>query len=221
MVSTMASPMLNLRDTLKAATAADHAALERTGVLRAFSNGGTSPEAYADYLLRQWQLHHAMEPSLRGCFEPGWAQARLVKAQWLLQDLAILGCDIEVGEVAWDPPQSAAEAMGALYVLDGATLGIRHSVRSLPVDHPAHGPANRFIQGYGEHTGARWKDLVARLEEIDPVLWPDVVAGARAVFSAFERHFSGLPHADFTAFTAGRSQPHPAIAGLQGHAREL
>jgi heme oxygenase len=198
----MPSPNPSLRDTLKAATAADHAALERTGILQAFSELA-APEAYVEYLARQWHLHQVIEPSLRVWFDAGWADERLVKSRWLLQDLATLRCDIEAREVAWDPPRNEAQAFGAMYVLEGATLGIRQSVRSLPLAHPAQGAASRFIQGYGEHTGARWKDFVARLEALDPVLWTEVVVGARAAFSAFESHFTGLPYAEFTASTAG------------------
>ena len=193
----------NLRDTLQAATAADHAALERTGVLSAFTSADTTPAVFADYLTRQWQLHRLMEPTLQGWLGAGWADARLIKSQWLQQDLATLRCSAQVREIAWDSPCSAAQALGTMYVLEGATLGIRQSVRALPATHPAHGPANRFVQGYGEHTGARWKDFLARLEDVDPVLWPDVVTGAAAAFRAFETHFSEVSHAELDALPRG------------------
>ena len=84
--------------------------------------------------------------------------------------------------------------MGTMYVLEGAMPGIRQSVRSLPAGHPAHGPANRFVQGYGEHTGTRWKDFLTCLDEFEPMLWPIVVTGAAAAFFAFETHFSQQIH---------------------------
>ncbi|MEY2800429.1 MAG: hypothetical protein RL513_13 [Pseudomonadota bacterium] len=190
---------MNLRDTLKTATAAVHAALERTDVLRAFTSASTTPAVYVDYLARQWHLHRVMEPALHGWLDAGWTDSRLVKARWLEQDLKALRSCAEAREVDWEAPCNAAQALGTLYVLEGATLGIRQSVRALPAEHPAHGPANRFVQGYGEHTGARWKDFVARLEDVDPVLWPDVVAGASAAFSAFKTHFSEGSHAELDA----------------------
>jgi heme oxygenase len=194
--------MATLRDTLRAATAAEHAALERTGVLRAFSCADTTPAVYAEYLARQWRVHRLIEPVLHTWIDEGWAAARLVKSKWLRQDLATLQCCAEPREVAWNPPCSRAQAMGTMYVLEGATLGIRQSVRALPSGHPAHGPANRFVQGYGLHTGARWKDLLARLEEVDAVHWPDVVIGAADAFRAFETHFSDGSHAEFDQSTA-------------------
>jgi len=190
---------LDLRDTLRAATAAEHAALERTGILRAFTACDTTPADYADYLARQWHLHRVMEPTLRSWLGAGWADERLVKAQWLHEDLAMLHCGTEAREVAWDSPRNPAQALGTMYVLEGATLGLRQSVRSLPVAHPAHGPANRFVQGYGEHTGARWKDLLARLQGVEPALWSDVVTGAAAAFCAFRTHFSEVSHAELVA----------------------
>jgi heme oxygenase len=193
----------SLRGALKEATAGDHAALERTGVLRAFSSSCTSPAVYADYLTRQWQLHRVMEPILQGWLGAGWADDRLVKSQWLQQDLAALRCRVDSREIVWDTPCSAAHAVGTMYVMEGATLGIRQTVRSLPAAHPAHGPANRFIQGYGEHTGARWKALLARLDDVDSVLWPNVVAGAASAFRAFEAHFSKGSHADLDATPRG------------------
>ncbi len=191
----------NLRDTLKAATAAEHAALEKTGLLRAFSPAATTPAIYAGYLARQWHLHSMIEPTLRRWLDAEWADVRLVKSQWLHHDLAELRCCVKAQEIVWDLPSSVAQALGTMYVLEGATLGIRQSVRSLPAAHPAHGPANRFVQGYGEHTGARWKEVLAHLEEVDPVRWPDVIAGAVAAFGAFRSHFSGGPHAEFDAAT--------------------
>ena len=102
---------LNLRDTLKEATAADHAALERTGVLRAFSAGSTAPAIYADYLARQWHLHHVMEPTLQGWLGEGWAEPRLIKSHWLHQDLTTLGGAVEEAQqVNWCAPRSACSA---------------------------------------------------------------------------------------------------------------
>jgi len=57
------------------------------------------------------------------------------------------------------------------------------------------------VQGCGEHPGARWKEVLARLEEVNPVRWPDVIAGAVAIaaFGACRSNFSGGPHAEFDA----------------------
>ncbi len=137
--------MPNRRDTLKAATADRHPALERTAVLRAFASADATP-----------------------------------------------ACPI-----AWDQPHSAAEAPGTMYVLEGATLGLRQSVCALPATHPARGPADRFVQGYGEHTGTRWQAFPAQLAAVASVCWPQVVTGAVAAFRCFETHFSSGPWRDF------------------------
>jgi heme oxygenase len=177
--------------------------LETTAVLRSFSSAGLTPAGYADYLLRQWRLHRVMEPALQTWLAAGWADARLVKSQWLAEDLATLHRLREPRELAWDAPRNRAQALGTMYVLEGATLGIRQSVRLLPLGHPAHGPANRFVQGYGEHTGSFWRGFLSQLTEVDLVLWPDVVAGAAAAFRAFHAHFSELSDDPFVSMAHG------------------
>lgn len=172
-------------------------------MLQAFRSARTTPALYADYLARQWRLHRAIEPTLQCWLDASWGDARLAKTLWLEQDLATLHLCPEAHQIAWDVPCSLAQALGTLYVLEGATLGIRQSVRALPATHPAHGPANRFVLGYGEHTGARWKDLVERLEQVDPMHWPDVVTGAVAAFRAFEVHFQDRSHVQFDASIGG------------------
>lgn len=190
----------SLRDTLTAATAVEHASLERTSVLRALSSATMTPAAYVAYLARQWQLHKVMEPPLRQWLDAGWTDARLVKAQRLCQDLATQRCHAPARDITWDAPRSAAQAIGTRYVLEGATLGIRQSVQGLPTGHPARGPANRFVHGYGELTGARCKDLLAKLSPVDPRVWLKIVSGAAAASRAFETHFSDDSHAEFDAY---------------------
>ena len=205
--------MPNLRDTLKAATADRHPALERTAVLRAFASADATPAVHADYLARQWHLHRVMEPTLKNWLALDWVAARLVKSRWLETDLSTLHCRPQARPIAWDPPRSAAEALGTMYVLEGATLGLRQSVRALPATHPARGPADRFVRGYGEHTGACWQAFLAQLAAVDPVCWPQVVTGAVAAFRSFEAHFSSGPWRD-------PESPRPSGAGGTPATRE-
>lgn len=85
----------------------------------------------------------------------------------------------------------------------GATLGTRQRLHALPAAHPAHGLAYRFVLGHGEHTGARWKDRVARLGDVDAMLCPEVVSGARAALRAFQTRFSERLHAEFDVYAPG------------------
>ena len=82
-------------------------------------------------------------------------------------------------------------------------LGLRQRVRALPAAHPSPDPPNRCGLGHGDHAGACRKDLVTRLADVDPVLWPDVVSGARAALHAFETHLSDVPHAEINADAHG------------------
>ncbi len=91
----------------------------------------------------------------------------------------------------------APERVAAPVRQEGATPGIRHSVRSAPVTHPANGPAYRFIRGDGDPTGERCNKALELPEQVDPALRPDVAAGALTAFRAFNAHFSEGPHAEF------------------------
>lgn len=188
--------MPSLHQRLRSATAASHAALEDAALMVAFSAAGASADVHAAYLSRQWALHQAIEPELRRWFDAGFARLRLHKSDWLLQDLAALGCDIEPARIAWPAPRSRAEALGAAYVLEGATLGTRQIVKSLPPEHPGRGPAGRFLRGYDVDTGACWKAFLALLEGVDATEWPAVVAGADATFDAVKVLFSEWDRVD-------------------------
>ncbi len=85
--------------------------------------------------------------------------------------------------------------LGALYVVEGSTLGgqviARRLRERLGID--AHSGAG-FFSGYAERTGTMWKELVAFLaaqvperEELRAEFIAEVVRGAIDTFTAFER----------------------------------
>jgi heme oxygenase len=182
--------MFDLRETLRASTALSHRALEATPLMRIFVSGGISPQHYRQYLGAQGVLHEAMEPALRPWLDADCAALRLVKADWLRQDLEALGIRPRRQAIDWRAPATRAEALGALYVLEGATLGLRSVLKGLPADHPALGAAGRFVTGYGDRTGGHWKAFVALLGQVGPHEWPQATAGASAAFRAFHDVFS-------------------------------
>lgn len=111
-------------------------------------------------------------------------------ARWktglLEQDLHALGCPPTAPDAEVAPIAGLPQACGALYVLEGATLGgaiiARHVAQHLHL-HPHNGCA--FFNSYGDRRGAMWKALSARLNTLQEP--DDAVAGARATFTLFER----------------------------------
>lgn len=185
-----------LHQCLKAATASSHTALEGTALMRAFSGEDAPPSVYCAYLSRQWALHSALEPALRDWVGTALASQRLHKTAWLQHDLAALGIAPVPADTMPPVPRCRAASIGTMYVLEGATLGMRQLVRALPDGHPGRGDAGRFLAGYGEHTGARWREFLALLDSVDGAEWPQVIAGAESTFGAFHALFSEWRHAE-------------------------
>jgi len=86
----------------------------------------------------------------------------------ILKDLKHLGCGIENIPLSVTLPdiRSEAEAMGALYVIEGSSLGgkiIRRmllSNSSLNIDEESV----NFFNGYGDETGPKWLGFLKALE---------------------------------------------------------
>lgn len=85
------------------------------------------------------------------------------------------------------PIRSHAEALGALYVLEGSTLGgkIISKMIAGKLDSSA---GLKFFNGYGEKTGTMWKEFLLRLQENDH---PDhngtIVESVQSTFLLFDK----------------------------------
>ena len=126
--------------------------------------------------------------------ELAWPERR--KAHLLALDLAVMGEGPSNQQAPLSVPEltTLAQAFGALYVLEGATLGgqliSRHLGRALGLT-PQQGGA--YFSGYGPQTGARWRSFGAVLEASVPAEdAAEVVAGARRTFEAFRSALQGL-----------------------------
>ena len=93
---------------------------------------------------------------------PDWADRR--KTAWLDADLA--GLRVAPGPAADVPELDAVEdVLGAVYVMEGATLGGALLVAQLQqvfADPPPH----RFFSSYGERRGAMWHGFRVRAEAL-------------------------------------------------------
>ena len=81
---------------------------------------------------------------------------------------------------------SRALFLGALYVMEGSTLGgrflARHVEKVLGLE-PGRGDA--YFQGHGERTAGLWKEITAEIGDVPEEWSPLVVASARRTFGAF------------------------------------
>jgi heme oxygenase len=151
---------------------------------------------YAKCLSRFYGLYRPLERKL-AVFKD-WPKAGIdlnqrMKAARLAMDLTVLGVSPQSLEEA---PESIlpdldefSRALGAMYVLEGSTLGAQHILRHVnAVLGEQIGSANRFLQGHGAKTGLRWQSFCSSLNKYGMEHPEDValvIAGATATFQAF------------------------------------
>lgn len=175
----------SLRDALRARTAMHHALLERTPLMRRISDGIPSEADYVDYLRAQWALHARLEPAVAPWVSAFDRSTRLVKTGWLAADLSALGQDVPPDAAVRTNMPGRGAALGTLYVLEGATLGLHQVRRRLPGAHPAVMTGGRFMSAYGAHTGPLWTAFLEELERLPVAEWNDAGEAAERVFQQF------------------------------------
>ena len=173
-------------------------------------------------------FHHPFETTLHGFAQRGGLGLDLAgrrRAPLLQADLMALG--VAPAALARLPQYAgigvascAAAAMGALYVIEGSTLGGIHIARALAPLCAALGGGRRFFLGHGERHGAMWRGFLAALEaraasEADIAA---MVEGAATTFAAFEFWMNGWRSMDEAADPAMLAPlPHdPAAAAYPG-----
>ena len=128
------------------------------------------------------------------------------KAPLLARDLAALAArgvvpaaDDASGTAAWRGehtpwPDDGAAAVGALYVLEGATLGGQVVLRRVaPRLGLVEATGAAFYTGYGARTGAMWQSFaatVAAWETTHAAEAPAVIAGACRTFDRLTARFA-------------------------------
>ncbi len=178
----MSDSTLHLK--LRTATASAHEALERD---LGWEARVATLTGYRDLLGRLHGFHATWEPAIGTALGDGafFDDRRRVVA--LTDDLAFLGLTgPEIGALPQARPialAGPAQAMGALYVLEGSTLGGRVIGRHIAAAHGLGGEGLAYYSGHGPRTGAMWSAFRARLDAFDGE-GETVVAAANATFDA-------------------------------------
>lgn len=186
---------------LREATRREH---EATEALLPLSHAGLTAGEYQAGLMALWPVVSSWE---------SWAEQHapedlraLVqerrRAALLAEDLARIGADraearelvgVDWAAVVRGGPEEAGEGfgaqfLGALYVMEGSTLGGRFLARHVVAElGEAYGPATRYFQGHGEQTGSMWREVTARLGEIPDSEAEATIRAAQRTFGAFGR----------------------------------
>lgn len=189
----------SLRARLKNETADAHVAIEtRMGIMA----DGLTIERYIEILRAFYSFYVPFESkltSLVGISEAAsfYAPARL-KREHLERDLAYFdqrnGGLVTLPETNREAFQflESNQAWGALYVVEGSTLGgqliTRHMRERLNLQS---GAGLEFFAGYGDQTGARWKEFCVALGQLEArnVEPDEVILGANRTFRIMSERF--------------------------------
>lgn len=184
----------SLLETLRTGTGLLHVALEKR---LPFFSGQLDTGWYRRLLQAYYGFYQPMEAALYGSdlIPDGYDAASRKKTPTLINDLYALGLSEHALSAlplctrlpALDTP---AACLGALYVLEGATLGgqvlRREMAGRLAIDADNGGA---FLDVYGVETGRRWKDFLDYLARLplDATAREHAVIAARSTFSGFEQ----------------------------------
>lgn len=171
-----------LSATVKAATAALHAELEN--LMRPRLSSIKSGEDYAALLKMFFGFYGPLENSIHRHITQDLLPDihGRQKTSLLQEDLNTLGLDTQQIPICFSLPQinNSAAAFGALYVLEGSTLGGRIITRMLLQNDAVPREALRFFSGYGEATGGKWKTFLQALNS--QAQQPETITGANDTF---------------------------------------
>jgi heme oxygenase len=187
----------DLRARLRDATAQIHERLHGHPGLGAAASGAIGRDDYRLLLARLWGFHKTFETVLdeaarRLALDIDMADR--ARAPMLEADLETLGLD---GPAILQlprcdqifQPRSEAAFMGALYVVEGSTLGGIQIARALAGlftgdDHAGR----RFFFGYGERHSLMWRGFLQRLDAFagDAAHEAEAIRGAVETFDDFE-----------------------------------
>ncbi len=176
--------------TLRAETRAEHDAIEAVITL-----DGVSLDDYCSLLKRFTGFYGPLERALESVGDWGVVGIdfdRRRKLPRLQADLAILGTPH--GEDCPFVPQPAnwSEALGVLYVLEGASLGGRVISRLLERTLALSAESGAaFFSGYGAATGAMWTSFCDALARYSPGPDPRIVGSAVTTFRALRHWCTG------------------------------
>jgi heme oxygenase len=181
------------RDRLRRVTAAAHLALE--AVVEA-SGAFDSLASYARHLRALLPLHATLEAALDAAgaelLLPDWPRRR--KAELIEADLRRLGVAPPAGDTAPVPRiEGHGAALGALYVLEGQTLGGAVLARRAAALGLTRLSGAAFLDAYGTERGAMWRGFLAALETapLAPGEEAAMEDAAAATFAAFAARLGG------------------------------
>jgi heme oxygenase (biliverdin-IX-beta and delta-forming) len=179
---------VSLAQLLKSDTLLQHEAAEE--ILFPRLNNIATIKDYADILKTFYGFYAPLEKLISEYITAiHLPDIRERKNTWLIiDDLLDLGENVFELKICHTLPQieNVSQAFGALYVMEGSTLGGRMIQKMLLKNHPGMLQPKHlsFFNGYGDATSAKWKSFLESLENIEDR--STVVAAANETFTLFQ-----------------------------------
>ncbi|MVN77935.1 hypothetical protein GO988_16520 [Hymenobacter sp. HMF4947] len=139
---------------LRAETRPAHDLLEQNHFNQSLAAGTLSYAATAHFLAKMYGFLVPYEARLRQQnLGPEWEAEARQRAHLILEDLQVPASALALCPIM-PPLASWPQLLGAMYVLEGSTLGGQVIARQLA---KADIPLRTYFGGYGAQTGPRWK----------------------------------------------------------------
>lgn len=164
-----------IADLLRSETAEKHKELESLMFVQEIMNNSLSVENYKKLLTINYIIHQKLENKLANMLDANLARQLDMSSRlklnalekdldyWNIDNLTLPALNFEL----FIPDQNNAAVLGALYVLEGATLGgnvIKKHILANPNFQDAEGGLN-YYGVYGADLGSKWKSFVAVLNQ--------------------------------------------------------
>ena len=164
-----------IANLLRTETAANHKALESLMFVNEIMNNSLSIEQYKKLLTINYIIHQKLENKLCNMLDTDIAAELDMNSRlklgalekdleyWQIDNLTLPGLNFEL----FVPQKNTGEVLGALYVLEGATLGGNVIKRHILANNAfkGHEEGLNYYGVYGEELSAKWKTFVSVLNE--------------------------------------------------------
>lgn len=189
-------------ERLKEATDDLHDALEALSFNERLMGGELSPTEYGHWLRALLAIHEPLEAQIRSRSDDRlaavWSEQR-ARAEYLVDDLEQLGCSLETpdddrGVRALHAAHTTVEdvsnwetcdLLGALYVVEGSTLGGMYIAEQLREQSERLEAATSFYTAHGRETRPMWEAFGEAMNDVvrDPEDIRDCMSAARRLFA--------------------------------------
>ncbi len=179
-----------LSNIIKATTAPLHARLEQALFAASIMDGSFTLTDYNKVLRVNYFVHQLLEPIIFEILGERTGReielAKRKKLPALEADMKVSGINLSQDQhITVDQPSfhGEVEALGALYVLEGATLGGQVIVKQLKKNDSFSTLPLAYYHVYSDHTGLMWKQFLESINQYED--HSSALQGAQKVYRLY------------------------------------